>query len=178
MQKLLIGMLALLSALACAFAQQAGGLVLESLSKGKSPVVRSTATTIVARDARQWAAAWSLLSTNSNGEVSQAPRQLPPVDFTKSMVLGVVLPSSPHGCTGVTVTSVQVVQGQILVEYHERQLQPGEMCTASITTAYHFVSTPMSVLPVSFVAATKELPNPSIERTSPGKPGAASHVKR
>jgi len=25
---------------------------------------------------------------------------------------------------------------------------------------------------------TDEMPNPSIERTSPGKPGAASHLKR
>jgi hypothetical protein len=28
------------------------------------------------------------------------------------------------------------------------------------------------------VARQRALPNPSIERTSPGKPGAASHVKR
>jgi hypothetical protein len=35
-----------------------------------------------------------------------------------------------------------------------------------------------AILQVPIASFTRKAPNPSIERTSPGKPGAASHVKR
>ncbi|MGY4827336.1 hypothetical protein ACVNIS_02010 [Sphaerotilaceae bacterium SBD11-9] len=141
---------ALLAVSGTAFAQAAESLPFRSVIKGSSPALRSVVTGVTAYDAPQWEGTWQLLWSDASGQATQPPTPLPVVDFRRSMVVGVVLASNPTGCTGVSITGLQVHKGKLVVRYLERHRQPGEACTSPYPTAYHFVSTPRSDLPVAF----------------------------
>jgi hypothetical protein len=173
----------LLPVAACgyAYAQPGAELPLQSISRGVSPAIRSSVVFVVARNSEQWAAGWQLPFTDSSGNVTQASRPLPAIDFQTSMVVGAVLASSSHGCTGVNIVRASVAEQQIVVLYRQRpKPRDNEICTASFTTAYHFAVVAASHLPVTF-AEEKVPSNPSIEGTSNSglRPlSAAPHVKR
>jgi len=71
---------------------------------------------------------------------------------------------------------------------HYKSPEPGSykvLSQAEFFEAFlRFVLQPFGIAIAAFVAAAftffyfRPMPNPSIERTSPGKPGAASHLKR
>ncbi|HET7795264.1 MAG TPA: DUF4087 domain-containing protein [Rhizobacter sp.] len=140
----------LLAASGGAFAQPAEGPPFRTVAKGSAPLSRSVVTTVTAYDAPQWEGSWQLLWSDPSGQAAQPPMPLPVVDFRRSMLLGVVLASNPTGCAGVSITGLQLRPGQLVVRYQEKRRQRGEACTSAYPTAYHFVSTPRSSLPVVF----------------------------
>ena len=98
----------------------------------------------MARTPEQWAAAWRLLQTDSEGNITQPGwlerYPLPSVDLTRSMVLGIVLATHSNGCTGVTISSAAIKDGQLIVRYRERKMRTDvvEACAAAFMTGFDF----------------------------------------
>ena len=144
--------LLLVLASAPATSQQDGSLGIESVERRTSPAIRSQRSPefLVARTSAEWEAAWKLPFINQHGEASRPIQALPSVDFQRSMVVGIILPTNSDGCTGVTIHRVVVSNAQVMVKYRERKPQSGDICTQSFATAYHFVKVSRSSLPVVF----------------------------
>jgi len=144
----------LLLVLACApaMSQQDGSLSIESVERRTSPAIRSQRSPefLVARTSAEWAAAWKLPSIDQHGEASRPIQALPSVDFQRSMIVGIILPTSSSGCTGVTIHRAIVSNEQVIVKYREQKPQSGDICTQSFATAYHFVKVTRSPLFVVF----------------------------
>lgn len=138
---------------------------IQTVAKGLAHSIRPSTTFVIAKNADQWAAAWMLLASDSDGYVrSQGWLQwLPPVEFDRSMVIGIVLATNPDSCTGVTISEASVAHQKIVVTYSERRRRTDirEACASTLTTGYHFVSLPKSPLTIEFVdadAAVTKLP--------------------
>jgi hypothetical protein len=135
-----------------ALSQQDGTLGIESIEARTSPAIRAQRSPefLVARTPAEWAAAWKLPSIDQRGEASRPIQPLPSVDFQNSMIVGIILPTSSSGCTGVTIHRAIVSNEQVIVKYRERKPRSGDICTQSFATAYHFVKVAASPLPVVF----------------------------
>lgn len=135
-----------------AVAQQTQPLITESIQRGASSAVRSQRLPefLIVRTPNEWASAWKLPLMDQHGESSRAIEPLPLVDFQKSMVVGIILPTALHGCTGVTINRALLSNEQVEVKYRRLKPQAGDICTQSLTTAYHFAKLPVSLLPVVF----------------------------
>jgi hypothetical protein len=134
----------LLVASSALLAEPPGNLPIEQIRKGVSFTIRSPAQFVVARTPEQWAAAWRLLQTDSEGNITQPGwlerYPLPSVDLTRSMVLGIVLATHSNGCTGVTISSAAIKDGQLIVRYRERKMRTDvvEACAAAFMTGFDF----------------------------------------
>jgi hypothetical protein len=135
-----------------ATSQQDGSLEIESVARSTSSAIRAQRSPefLVARTSVEWAAAWKLPSIDQHGEATRAIQALPSVDFQRSMIVGIILPTSSDGCTGVTIHRAILSNEQVTVKYRERKPQSGDICTQSFATAYHFVKVSRSPLPVVF----------------------------
>ncbi|MCE4558067.1 hypothetical protein [Pelomonas cellulosilytica] len=126
-------------------------LSIESVRIGLSPAVRSERSPqlLVARTNAEWLAAWSVPAIDQHGQAAFLGA-VPTVDFEKSMVVGVVLPTHSSGCARVTIEQVVVSNGQVLVKYLDHKAKRGEICTSSFATPFHFVKVEKVSLPVVF----------------------------
>jgi len=131
----------------------AGGLSLpvRSVEKASTGVVRVHSEFVVAKTSSEWLAAWRLPRTTQGGEVLGAGSTPQMVDFSTTMIVGVVLSSSSDGCTDVTIRSASVEATRIVINYEGWSHRSGEVCTAAFKTPYHFVAIPRSGLPVVFL---------------------------
>jgi hypothetical protein len=75
---------------------------------------------------------------------------LPAVDFSKSMVVAVMVRGSPTLSTGVKVDEVLQLDDEIVVRYREYQPSASTYGLPAIGAAYHLVAVPRSDLPVRF----------------------------
>jgi hypothetical protein len=76
---------------------------------------------------------------------------IPPIDFSKDMVLGVFLGTRGNTCFSVTIESVeQVAQQRLIVRY--REVKSGQVCSPAETQPLHLIYLSSSLLPVEFIA--------------------------
>jgi len=146
------------------FAEPPRELPIEQIERGLSFTIRSPAQFIVARTPEQLTAAWRLLYTDAEGNITQPGWQvrypLPQVDLARNMVVGIVLATHSNGCTGVRITSASILDTQIVVRYRERRLRTDvvEACPSTFTTGFDFEAIPANDLPVVF-SEDQSLPN-------------------
>jgi hypothetical protein len=100
---------------------------------------------VIIKDAAAWNALWAEHARND------PLMPIPPIDFSKDMVLGVFLGTRGNTCFSVTIESVeQVVQKRLIVRY--REVKSGHVCSPAETQPLHLIYLSSSVLPVEFVA--------------------------
>lgn len=103
---------------------------------------------VVARDAAAFAALWA----EHGGAM-----QLPQVDFTRHMVIGVFMGSRANGCYSTAIDSVVRANGKITVARTDTEPGPGIMCTLAIVHPAHIVMVERSEAPVEFTSQVKAL---------------------
>lgn len=103
---------------------------------------------VVLRDAAAFAALWAEHSGQAN---------LPPVDFTRHMVIGVFLGARPNGCHGTAIDSVVRADGKLTVSRTDTEPAGDTMCTLAMVYPAHLVVVARSDAPVEFKAQLKGL---------------------
>lgn len=94
-----------------------------------------------------WYKAW----VEHDSRQSPAP-QIPIIDFSKNMLLGVSLGWGPNGCHGLAITRAQQTADALRVEYrHLVPSGPDVICSQSLVPLVDFVELPQSELPISFI---------------------------
>ena len=123
----------------------------QPLMQGGTGALRVSTEFVVARTQSEWEVAWRLQITDQHGAYWSGASGPPAVDFAKDMVLGIVFPALPNGCTSVTITSVRQMDGHLNVEYSGYRHRPDEVCTAAFRAPYVFVTVPFAKGDVRFV---------------------------
>jgi len=129
-------------------------LATQQLGYTYSSAIRATRNTefLVIRNLSDWAAAWTLPYTDQHGSLNWRPQDLPAVDFGRSVVAGIILPTESSTCTAVRMTSATAFRSEIVVTYWVRRPQPPHViCGASFRTAFQFMRLDRADLPVRFV---------------------------
>lgn len=105
--------------------------------------------TVVARDAQAWNHLWA---EHTGAGLSNRP--VPPVDFTKSMVIGVYLGAS-GACDSLSIDSVKKKDGpsRLEVTWRHTPPPPNTACIAIVVNRAVLITVPQSTLPVEFVQA-------------------------
>lgn len=91
---------------------------------------------LILRDATAWEALWKVMNANLD-----AVPELPKVDFDKNMVVAYFLGEKTSGGWGVTIQSVNTVDG-LKVTYVVRSPAPGAVTTTVMTYPYSVVVVP------------------------------------
>lgn len=103
---------------------------------------------VVVRDAAAFAALWA----EHGGAMP-----VPPVDFTRNMVIGVFMGSRENGCYSTVIDSVVRAKGTITVARTDTEPGPGVMCTLAIVHPAHIVMVERSEAPVEFMSQVRAL---------------------
>ena len=88
---------------------------------------------VVARTDTEWAAVWGQHAAN---------RPVPPIDFSREMVVGIFLGSRPTAGHRVEIVATRVEQAALVVEYRETRPGRGDVTAQVVTSPYHLVALP------------------------------------
>ncbi|RJG15111.1 hypothetical protein D3872_14620 [Massilia cavernae] len=102
--------------------------------------------TVVIRDAGAFASLWA---EHARGR-SPAP-EMPRVNFSTHMLVGVFAGEGSNGCRQVKVTKVASRADRIVVSYEVRDLATFAVCTAAVGSPMQLVAMPRGDTPVEFV---------------------------
>ena len=109
--------------------------------------------TYVVRTLVEWEAAWNAAEPRAfdlNG-IPFRPA-LPPVDFSRNMVLGVVAGLGLSGCSGIAIETPTEEPGRLTVQYTVvAGIPAGAICTAITQPLVAFVIVAQSTKPIVFV---------------------------
>ena len=86
---------------------------------------------IVVRTAAEWTKLWN----QHAGE----GRDKPPIDFTKSTVIGVFMGSRPTGGYATDITAIEKEGTELTVNYKEQNPAPRAMLSQALTMPFHLV---------------------------------------
>lgn len=127
----------------------------ESFSAINSP------RTVVIRNQIAWATLWA------QHTAKRTPRPpLPKVDFTTQMLVG-VFAGDLKGCHEFAIQGVNIENGQIIVNYDNRDITAQTICIAAITNPMHVVAVPSIDAQVVFnEIALERLQFNTIDRSS------------
>lgn len=89
---------------------------------------------------------------NMNGVGITYP--LPQIDFSKYMLIGVVLDDMSNGCYNFRISRVQPVNNVLEVESKISSPSPDMICTMAFVPAFDFVLVEKTSLPVKFIPTT------------------------
>ncbi|HYD59554.1 MAG TPA: hypothetical protein VEC35_04330 [Noviherbaspirillum sp.] len=129
--------------------QAATGVPFEHFSPALSQTAITEKRTVVARDADAWQKLWA-----EHAGTGIANRPLPPVDFSKNMVIGVYLGAS-GACDGLSIEAVKKKEGpaHLEVTWKHTPPPPDIACIAVVVNRAVLATVPKSELPVEFVQA-------------------------
>ena len=97
--------------------------------------------TASARTDAEWTALWKRHNYD---------KPVPPVDFSKEMVVAVFMGSRPTGGFSVEITSAAESGGKFVVSYRESAPRPDAMTAQVLTAPYHLAAVAKSALPIAF----------------------------
>ena len=104
---------------------------------------QQTSKQVTVRTEAEWKALWK----------DHAPAaEIPVIDFSKTMVVGVFLGSKPSAGYGVEIVGVHIQEQELVVEYVQKQPARGTIAAQMLTEPYHLVTVPKHAGPVRFVA--------------------------
>jgi hypothetical protein len=84
---------------------------------------------VVVRSNEEWRALWKQLS----------PQTMPRVDFSGAVVVGVFLGSRPTSGYRVQIETVRLDGTKAIVEYREREPDPGGVVAQILTAPFHLI---------------------------------------
>jgi hypothetical protein len=144
-----LGTLAIL-ALACVDSLSAAGLPMRTLAKGAFSGIQESRQEVI-RDEAAWQRFWAQHSTSS-----RTGGPVPPVDFTKEMVIAVTLGRRTTGGYSIQLTNVEPQQDTLRIMVRRTAPPPGAMAIQALTAPFHFVAVPKSDLKPEFVMTGPE----------------------
>lgn len=97
---------------------------------------------VIVRTPAEWTALW---------KVHSLKEELPAVDFTTSMVVGIFLGTKPSTGHEVEIIGVRTQDKDLIVEYVQKQPGRGTLAAQILTEPYHLVSVPKHPGPVKFI---------------------------
>jgi hypothetical protein len=106
-------------------------LVVTTLAQGADSAIDEPREVVI-RSADEWRALWQ-------AHRAEPP---PPVDFSQVMVVGLFAGSRPTAGFSVTITSVRVEDGRLMVEWTEQRPAAGDLVAQMITAPFHLVTVP------------------------------------
>ena len=109
----------------------------------------TTARQVVIKDQAAWQALWA-----EHGKTRIPAPQLPAVDFSRQMLVGVFSGHQPSGCSSVGIVRVAAGEGKMVVEYEESDRTGVAICTMALTQPMHVVAVERLDVPVQFVKVT------------------------
>lgn len=121
--------------------------VVTTIAYGYQTGLRTPAQLVI-RTEEDWASVWK----RHHSRTLPAP-PLPPVDFTREMVLGVAPGERPTGGYGVRIASVRVDDGRMRVEVRETRPADGAVVPMVLSSPYELVKVPRFDGEVVFVTS-------------------------
>jgi protease stability complex PrcB-like protein len=119
---------------------EAEAVMIRTIDKGAQSNIDS-ARQAVARTPAEWQALW---------QAHAFDRQLPPVDFSREMIVGVFLGSRPTAGFAVEIVGAEARGDSLVVRYRETA-PPRDAVTAQILTSpFHLVAAPRASGAVTF----------------------------
>lgn len=115
-----------------ALATQAGSAGMDTIARESMSYVEETKQA-VARTAGEWTTLWRQHAGDAKA---------PPVDLAKRTVVAVFLGSRSSAGYAVEITGTRQQGGALIVEWRERQPEPGQVSAQVITSPAHIVSIP------------------------------------
>jgi hypothetical protein len=97
---------------------------------------------VVIRSAADWNTFWRLHSPDGD---------VPRVDFTSSIVVGVLLGTRPTAGYRVDIVAVRIDGNRAIVEYRERAPAPGGLLAQILTSPFHLVRVAARPADVEFI---------------------------
>src|SRR5688500_2169584 len=94
---------------------------------------QQTARQVTVRTAAEWKALWKDHAPAAN---------MPEIDFSKEMVVGIFLGSKPSAGHEVSIVGVRMQDKDLVVEYVQKQPGRGTMAAQILTEPYHLVAVP------------------------------------
>jgi hypothetical protein len=104
-------------------------LTFTTIAQGQSGQIEDTRQVVI-RSATEWQTLWRRHSAEP----------VPPVDFSRSVVIGIFLGSRPTAGYGVTITRVSSQGEKTIVEYVERRPDADAIVAQVITSPFHLVT--------------------------------------
>lgn len=98
----------------------------------------------------EWRQVWSLVNKN----LSPKP-PLPPVDFSKEMVIGVFMGTQSTGGYSITIKKVIEHETSLEVVVEETAPKAGQATTQALTQPFHIIKTIRIDKPVTFTRVSK-----------------------
>lgn len=95
------------------------------------------ATQVLVRTPEEWSALWRRHARD---------RPMPPVDFSREMVVGVFMGSRPNAGFSTTILTTMEVKGVLVVRYKETVPPPGALTAQIITAPYHLIAIPKATV--------------------------------
>jgi hypothetical protein len=96
---------------------------------------------VVVHTAKEW---------SELGHMIDPDRQLPELDFSREMVVGVFLGTKPTSGFGVEIAAVRDQADALVVQYREAHPHPGLMVAQVLSSPYHLVAIPKRAGDVKF----------------------------
>lgn len=112
---------------------------LRSLARGSQSGVKK-ADQVVVKSQAEWAALWKQHAGEARAD------ELPKVDWSKEMVLGVFMGTRTTGGYAIQITGAREQAGKLVVQVEAKVPKPGGFVTQSITSPFHLVAVPKSSL--------------------------------
>lgn len=139
-----VAAVAIVTAVACV-APSAQSIAFTDVARGTASQIDESRKVIV-RTPDEWQAVWK----------EHASSQLPAVDFSKTMVVGVFSGTKPTAGYSVQISAVRRDGSKAVVEYAEQSPAPGAIVAQILTSPFHMVSIPRDVQDVEFRAIRRE----------------------
>lgn len=116
-------------------------VAITTIAKGEMSAI-DEARQVIVRDGAEWSALWKQHNWNDTP---------PPIDFTKSTVVGVFLGTRPSAGYSVEITKATLDGETLIVEYAERRPATGAVTAQVLTMPFHLAAVPAHRGPVRFV---------------------------
>ncbi len=106
----------------------------------------SEAKQVVIKDAAAWEKLWA-----EHAKYRVPTPELPKVDFSQHMLLGLFTGDSANSCHSTGIVRVASKDGKMVVEYEKRVVDAGAICLPVVTQPMHVVAVERNDAPVEFV---------------------------
>ena len=107
-----------------------------TIVKGDQSNIESPAQ-VLARTEAEWTALWRRHASGA---------AVPPVDFTREMVVGVFMGSRPNAGFSITIVTSMEVKGVLVVRYRETIPSRDAVTAQILTFPYHLVAIPKATV--------------------------------
>lgn len=126
-------------------ASQPSGVAAQTVLRAAHTALRGERALVV-RDEDEWRALWQ-----EHASMQIPAPEAPPIDFTRQMVVGVVLRTCPTGGFGVEVLRVEARDGRLRVVARRHDPPAGSVQAMVLSKPVHLVAVERSEAEVEFV---------------------------